>query len=208
VQSAAQSGSSFIVLAVMAQGEVEMAMQRVVLGIIILGVIAFALFFYLRSMRVRDRATRSAFARSFCFFCSQPLEFDQRFPVGLPLGGQSREVSACREHAEQLTSGGQPDVTAVNFDGRLIPWFAAPDYDPRLDYRTRPSETLPLATVTAEFAAASAAQSSAPEALSAPRSSDDWWKVSPSEPAPRDPESPGPAPAGPDPHDRPANPAS
>jgi hypothetical protein len=216
MQIEAQPGSPLITLAVAAhvtravtaQGEVQAAVQRVILGIIVLGVVAIALFLYLRSLRTRESAARSAFARTFCFFCAQPLEFDQRFSVGLPLGGQSREVSACREHAEQLTTGGQPAVTAVNHGGRQIPWFAAPDYDPSLDYRSRQSETLPLSTVLAEFHTAAVAQSSPPSALSDPRASDDWWKVGATDSASADAAATHPAPASADPNDQPANRAS
>jgi hypothetical protein len=209
----AQSGSPLILLAVAAdvslavtaQEEIQTAMQRVILGIIILGVVAFAIFYYLRSIRVQRQVAQSAFARTFCFVCSRPLDIEQRFPVGLPLGGQAREVSACRQHAEELTAGSQPEVTAVNHEGRLIPWFAAPEYDPSLDYRSPPAGLLPLATVTSEFAAAAMAQSSTPSALSAAQSSEDWWKAAPSEPASGSGEWPRPAATSSDSNDRPTN---
>jgi hypothetical protein len=216
VQIGVQAGSSPLVLAlaaevsraVTAQGEIEMAMQRVIGGIVVLGIAAFALFFYLRGMKTQRQVVQSAFARAFCFFCSQPLEMDERFSAGLPLGGRAREVSACRRHAEQLSGGGQPEVAAVNHEGRLIPWFAAPGYDPRLDYRATGTATLPLSTVTAEFATSAVAQSSTPLAMADARSSTDWWRSDPVDPSPANTQATSPDPASLDSKDVPTNRAS
>jgi hypothetical protein len=68
--------------------------------------------------------------------------------------------------------------------------------------------TLPLSTVTTEFAAAAAAQSSAPLAMSDPRSSGDWWRADSADPSSTETPAAVPTQANPNGNDLPTNRAS
>ncbi len=119
--------------------------------------------------RARARETRGAARgegtgayRECCFFCSKPLPPDEQASVWIPLADEHREVTACAEHAERISTGMKPSVAAVDGGGTMVPWFAAPAYNPYHDYQPVPAASVPLTVVAAQYLTAALALASAP----------------------------------------------
>lgn len=72
-----------------------------------------------------------------CFFCSRPAYLDELTPVSVRLDGEERRVLACRDDYESIRSGKPPRIRAFQREGRYVPWYADPDYDPYRDYYGR-----------------------------------------------------------------------
>lgn len=72
--------------------------------------------------------------RGVSFFSSQPAPLGTLVPVTITVGGQSRQVLATPEEADQLRRGQMPQVRAFNVNGRQTPWYEYDGYDPYRDY--------------------------------------------------------------------------
>lgn len=72
--------------------------------------------------------------RGVSFFSSQPAPLGTLVPVTITVGGQSRQVLATPEEADELRRGRMPQVRAFNVNGREVPWYEYDGYDPYRDY--------------------------------------------------------------------------
>ncbi len=84
---------------------------------------------------VPDRPEPEPTGRLACFFCARPLRSDEAREVVLDFGTERRRVVVDPEHYEALRRGEQPPVRTVEVNGRPVPWFEDPNFDPRRDYR-------------------------------------------------------------------------
>ncbi len=75
--------------------------------------------------------------RGVCFFCSRPSLLGELTPVTIQLDGQEQKVLACRQDYEAIREGRPPQIRAFQREGRYVPWYADPDYDPYRDYYRR-----------------------------------------------------------------------
>ena len=72
--------------------------------------------------------------RGVSFFSGRPAPLGALVPVTVTVGGQSRQVLATPEEAEELRQGRMPQVLAFQTGGRSLPWYAYDGYDPYRDY--------------------------------------------------------------------------
>jgi len=75
--------------------------------------------------------------RGVCFFCSKPAFLDELKPVTIELEGTRQRVLACEEDYRSIRGGQPPRIRAFERQGRYIPWYADPEYDPYRDYYDR-----------------------------------------------------------------------
>ncbi|MCW3062623.1 MAG: hypothetical protein JWQ02_4444 [Capsulimonas sp.] len=72
--------------------------------------------------------------RGVSFFSSQPAPLNNLVPVTITVNGESRQVLATPEEADDLRRGQMPQVRAFNVNGQQVPWYAYNQYDPYRDY--------------------------------------------------------------------------
>lgn len=72
--------------------------------------------------------------RGVSFFSSQPAPLGSLVPVTITINGQSRQVLATHEEADELRQGRMPQVRAFQQNGRWVPWYEYQGYDPYNDY--------------------------------------------------------------------------
>ncbi len=72
--------------------------------------------------------------RGVSFFSGRPAPLGALVPVTVTVGGQSRQVLATPDEAEELRQGRMPQVLAFQTGGRSLPWYAYDGYDPYRDY--------------------------------------------------------------------------
>ena len=72
--------------------------------------------------------------RGVSFFSGRPVPLSSLVPVTITLGGQSRQVLATPEEADELRRGQMPNVLAFQQGGQYRPWYAYDGYDPYRDY--------------------------------------------------------------------------
>ena len=72
--------------------------------------------------------------RGACFFCSRPSRIDELTPITITENGKRRKVLACVDDVRSIQGGAAPAVRSVSYEGRSIPWYQAPGYDPYRDY--------------------------------------------------------------------------
>lgn len=72
--------------------------------------------------------------RGVSFFSSQPAPLGALVPVTVTVNGQSRQVLATPQEAEELRQGRMPQVRAFNVNGQYVPWYEYNTYDPYRDY--------------------------------------------------------------------------
>lgn len=75
--------------------------------------------------------------RGACFFCSRPSLLEELRQVSVDIGGERRQVLACVDDYEAIRRGDPPRIRAFHRDGRSVPWYAEPEYDPYRDYYRR-----------------------------------------------------------------------
>lgn len=75
--------------------------------------------------------------RGVCFFCSRPALLAELKPVTVELEGARHRVLACADDYRSIRAGQPPRIRAFERDGRYVPWYADPDYDPYRDYYER-----------------------------------------------------------------------
>jgi tetratricopeptide (TPR) repeat protein len=75
--------------------------------------------------------------RGVCFFCSRPSLLSELTPVTIELDGRQQKVLACPEDYRSIREGRPAQIRAFERDGRYVPWYAEPDYDPYRDYYGR-----------------------------------------------------------------------
>ncbi len=72
-----------------------------------------------------------------CFFCSRPSYLDELTPVTVKLEGERQKVLACMADLATIKTGAMPQIRAFEHQGRTVPWYAYPDYNPYNDYYGR-----------------------------------------------------------------------
>ena len=72
--------------------------------------------------------------RGVSFFSSQPAPLGSLVPVTITVNGESRQVLATPEEAEELRQGRMPQVRSFNVNGQYVPWYEYSSYDPYRDY--------------------------------------------------------------------------
>ncbi len=72
--------------------------------------------------------------RGVSFFSSRPAPIGSLVPVTVTINGQSKQVLATPEEADELRRGRMPQVRTFDVQGRRVPWYAYNQYDPYNDY--------------------------------------------------------------------------
>jgi len=72
--------------------------------------------------------------RGVSFFSSQPAPLGSLVPVTVTVNGQSRQVLATPEEADELRQGRMPQVRSFQVNGQTVPWYGYQQYDPYRDY--------------------------------------------------------------------------
>lgn len=72
--------------------------------------------------------------RGVSFFSAQPAPVGALVPVTITVNGQSRQVLATPEEADELRQGRMPQVRSFDVNGRQVPWYEDNRYDPYNDY--------------------------------------------------------------------------
>lgn len=89
--------------------------------------------------------------RAVCFFCSRPARISELTPITIVLQGQRRKVLACPEDVRIVQQGSIPQVRTVLVDGKQVPWYAAPNYNPYHNYVAPNVSYAPLYTTSDGF---------------------------------------------------------
>lgn len=72
--------------------------------------------------------------RGVSFFSSQPAPLGALVPVTITVDGQSKQVLATPDEADQLRKGQMPQMRSFNVNGQAVPWYEYNQYDPYRDY--------------------------------------------------------------------------
>ncbi len=72
--------------------------------------------------------------RGVSFFSSRPAPIGSLVPVTVTIGGQSKQVLATPEEADELRRGRMPQMRTFDVQGQRVPWYAYNQYDPYNDY--------------------------------------------------------------------------
>ncbi len=72
--------------------------------------------------------------RGVSFFSSRPAPIGSLVPVTVTINGQSKQVLATPEEADELRRGRMPQVRTFDVQGQRVPWYAYNQYDPYNDY--------------------------------------------------------------------------
>ncbi len=72
--------------------------------------------------------------RGVSFFSSRPAPLGSLVPVTVTINGQSKQVLATPEEADELRRGRMPQVRTFDVQGQRVPWYAYNQYDPYNDY--------------------------------------------------------------------------
>ena len=72
--------------------------------------------------------------RGVSFFSSQPAPLGSLVPVTITINGQSRQVLATPQEADELRQGRMPQVRAFHVGSQYVPWYEYQQYDPYRDY--------------------------------------------------------------------------
>jgi hypothetical protein len=82
----------------------------------------------------QDVSAIPASQRGVSFFSSQPAPLGSLVPVTVTINGQSRQVLATPEEADELRQGRMPQVRSFQVNGQTVPWYGYQQYDPYRDY--------------------------------------------------------------------------
>lgn len=72
--------------------------------------------------------------RGVSFFSSRPAPIGSLVPVTVTINGESKQVLATPEEADELRRGRMPQVRTFDVQGQRVPWYAYNQYDPYNDY--------------------------------------------------------------------------
>ncbi len=89
--------------------------------------------------------------RGACFFCSKPARLAQLTPLNIVVNGQRRKVLACADDVRIVEGGSTPKIRMVEVQGKQVPWYRSPGYDPYRDYYSGAAYYSPITFSNAEL---------------------------------------------------------
>ncbi len=89
--------------------------------------------------------------RGACFFCSKPTRLSQLTPLTIVVVGQRRKVLACADDVRIVEHGSTPKIRMVEVQGKQVPWYRSPGYDPYRDYFSGAAYYSPISSNDGEF---------------------------------------------------------